>query len=144
MRQVFTAVSILVFIVLAIGGTELGLHGPGFFTLRASGTGATGDGAAMEAQGPGQPDANGKTGCIVNADGTCLKPVQAVRHAPLLGTGRVLPAGTDLTVSCWWRHGKTMMYQVSYPGGTGSVRAADVTRLTADNVPAPVPGCPRG
>ena len=146
LRRWVAGASILVFIVLSLGMTELGLHGPGFFVFRGTGVGGSGPSAGQEAQGPGQPDANGKTGCIINGDGTCLEPVQTIKNVSLT-TETTLPAGTPLSVECWWMNKKTMMYQFTYSNGTASVPTTDVNgplTVASGNIPNPIPACPKG
>jgi hypothetical protein len=47
----------LVLIALAVGTTEIALHGFAFFVFRSAGTGETPGSGLQEDQGPGQPDA---------------------------------------------------------------------------------------
>lgn len=76
LRKVYAGVALLAVLVLGAGAIEVGLHGLPDFLFRSAGVGSTPDSGLQEAQGPGQPDANGHHGCTMNADGTCATLVR--------------------------------------------------------------------
>jgi hypothetical protein len=73
MVRVRVTFAILLLFALTMGSSEIALHGFSFFTFRPAGVGQTPDTGLSEAQGPGQPNANGHHGCIVNSAGTCFR-----------------------------------------------------------------------
>ena len=75
MAKVCVTYAILMLFALAMGCSEIALHGFSFFTFRSADVGETPGTGLSGAQGPGQPNADGHHGCIVNSSGTCFRLV---------------------------------------------------------------------
>ena len=73
MARVSVTFAILMLFALAMGCSEIALHGFSFFTFRSADVGETPGTGLSEVQGPGQPNANGHHGCIANSAGTCFR-----------------------------------------------------------------------
>jgi hypothetical protein len=79
MARVCVTFAILMLFALTMGCSEIALHGFSFFTFRPADVGETPGTGLSEVQGPGQPNANGHHGCIVNSAGTCSRLVADAR-----------------------------------------------------------------